>query len=166
MPSATIELTRYDIASLVMSDGTTPTAVDLDLLTYRDGTFSADRLVNLFEEIPIYAGQTYKGSRRGATLPINIAFGTRMASVASNDTGDDNGNPWDFIARTNGFSGNANANTSGYDLDMVDITITMTTNSVTQTLVFAKCYCVGAMSADEPNLINWTVTCRGGVTRT
>ena len=53
MPSATVALTKYDIASLVMKDGTTPTAVDLDLLTYADHSFTADRLVNVYEEIPI-----------------------------------------------------------------------------------------------------------------
>ena len=60
MPSATVALTKYDIASLVMKDGA---GVDLDLLTYADHSFSADRLVNVFEEIPIYAGQTFLGSR-------------------------------------------------------------------------------------------------------
>lgn len=166
MPSAVVPLTKYDIASLVLTDGTTPTAVDLDLLTYADHSFSADRLVNLFEEIPVYAGQTYLGSRRGAPAPINISFSMYMTSVASADVADTNGNPFDFVARTNGFSGNANANTSGYDFDMVGLTVTMTTNSVTQTLAFAKCSCVGAISADEPNKIDFTVVCRGGVTRT
>jgi hypothetical protein len=165
MPSATVALTKYDIASLVMKDGGSP-AVDLDLLTYADHSFSADRLVNVFEEIPIYAGQTFLGSRRGTPAPINITFSTYMTSVASNDTADSNGNPWDFVGRTNAFSANDNTNTTGYDFDMVDITVTMTVNAVTQQLDFAKCTCVGAFSADEPNKIDWTVICRGGVTRT
>ena len=165
MPSATVALTKYDIASLVMKDGT-GTPVDLDLLTYADHSFSADRLVNLFEEIPIYAGQTFLGSRRGTPAPINITFSTYMTSVTSADTADSNGNPWDFVGRTNAFSANDNTNTSGYDFDMVNLTVTMSVNGVTQQLDFAKCTCVGAFSADEPNKIDWTVICRGGVTRT
>lgn len=165
MPSATVALTKYDIASLVMKDAT-GSPVDLDLLTYADHSFTADRLVNVFEEIAIYAGQTFLGSRRGAPAPINIAFSTYMTSVASADTADNNGNAWDFVARTNGFSANTNTNTTGYDFDMIDLTVTMTTNSVTQTLAFSKCTCLGAFSADEPNKIDWTVVCRGGVTRT
>lgn len=165
MPSATVALTKYDIASLVLKDGT-GVAVDLDLLTYADHSFTADRLVNVYEEIPIYAGQTFLGSRRGAPAPINITFSTYMTSVTSADTGDNNGNAWDFVGRTNGFSGNTNANTTGYDFDMVNLTVTMTTNGVTQQLDFANCSCVGSFSADEPNKIDWTVVCRGGVTRT
>ncbi|MBO13885.1 hypothetical protein [Herbaspirillum sp.] len=166
MPSATVPLTKYDIASLVLKDGATPTPVDLDLLTYADHTFTADRMVNLFEEIAIYAGQTYLGSRRGAPAPINLTFSMYMTSVASADTADTNGNPFDFIARTNGFSGNTNANTAGYDFDMVDITVTMTTAGVSQTLTYDKCTCVATVNADEPNKIDFTAVCRGGVTRT
>lgn len=165
MPSATVALTKYDIASLVLKDGT-GVAVDLDLLTYADHSFTADRLVNVYEEIPIYAGQTFLGSRRGAPAPINITFSTYMTSVTSADTADNNGNAWDFVGRTNGFSGNTNANTTGYDFDMVNLTVTMTTNGVTQQLDFSNCSCVGSFSADEPNKVDWTVVCRGGVTRT
>jgi hypothetical protein len=165
MPSAVVPLTKYDIASLVIKDAT-GSPVDLDLVTYADHSFSCDRLVNLFEEIAIYAGHTYLGSRKGATAPINISFSTYMTSVTSADTADNNGNAFDFVARTNGFSGNTNAGTAGYDYDMVSLTVTMTTNSVTQSLVFSKCTMLGAVSADEPNKIDWTVVCRGGVART
>ena len=165
MPSAVVPLTKYDIASLVMKDGT-GSPVDLDLLTYADHSFSVDRLVNLFEEIPIYAGHTYLGSRKGAPAPLNVSFSTYMTSVTSADVADTNGNAFDVVARTNGFSANINAGTAGYDYDMVSLTVTMVTNGVTQTLVFAKCTALGAISADEPNKIDWTVVCRGGVTRT
>jgi len=166
MPSATVALTKYDIASLKLKDGTTPTPVDLDLLTYADHSFAADRTVNLFEEIPVYAGQTFLGSRKGAPAPINLTFSMYMTSVASADTTDEAGNPFDFVARTNGFAGNANANTAGYDFDMVGVEVTMTVNGVTQTLDYAKCSCIGTINADEPNKLDFTAVCRGGVTRT
>jgi hypothetical protein len=165
MPSAVVPLTKYDIASLVLKDGT-GSPVDLDLITYADHSFTADRLTNLFEEIAIYAGHTYLGSRKGAVAPINLAFSTYMTSVSSADTADNNGNAFDFVSRSGGFNANQNNGTAGYDYDMVSVTVTMTTNSVTQTLVFAKCGMTGAISADEPNKIDWTVVCRGGVTRT
>jgi hypothetical protein len=164
MPSATVPLTKYDLASLVFEDGT-GVAVDLDIVGYADHTLTADRMVQLYEEIAIYAGQTYLGSRRGAPVPIELTFSTYMQSVASADVTDAAGNPWDFIARTNGFSGNTNANTSGYDFDMINLIATLTTNGVTQTLTYAKCSARGQWSNDEPNKIDWSVTCRGGVTR-
>ena len=164
MPSGTVPYTKYDLASLVFQDGT-GTPVDLDIVGYADHSFTADRMVQLFEEIAIYAGQTFLGSRRGAPAPIELTFSTYMLSVASADVTDAAGNPWDFIARTNGFAANNNANTTGYDFDMVNLVVTLTTNSVTQTLTYAKCNARGQFSLDEPNKIDWTVTCRGGVTR-
>ncbi len=166
MPSSTVPLTKYDLSSLVLSDGGGGSAVDLDLLTYADHSFTCDRLTNLFEEIAIYAGHTYLGSRKGAVAPINLGFSMYMTSVTSADTTDSNGNPFDFASRSGAFAGNANANSAGYDYDMVNVTVTFATDGVTQTLVFAKCTMVGAISADEPNKIDFTVVCRGGVTRT
>jgi hypothetical protein len=166
MPSNTVALTKYDIASLVLEDGTSPAPVDLDLLTFADHSFSADRLTNLFEEIPVYAGQTFLGSRRGAPAPINLSFSMYMTSVTSADTTDAAGNPFDFVARTNGFSGNVNANTAGYDFDMVGVKVTMTVNGVTQILAFDKCTMIGTVNADEPNKLDFAAVCRGGVTRT
>jgi hypothetical protein len=148
----------------VFQDGT-GTPIDLDIVGYADHSFSGDRMVQLFEEIAIYAGQNYLGSRRGAPAPIELTFSTYMLSVASAATTDAEGNPWDFIARTNGFSGNENANTAGYDYDMINLVATLTTNGVTQTLTYAKCAARGQWSLDEPNKIDWTVTCRGGITR-
>lgn len=165
MPSAVVPLTKYDITELAMLDATAVTPIDLPLI-YADKSFSADRMVNLYEEIPIYAGQTFLGSRRGATIPISGAFSTYMTSVLSADVTDAAGNPWDFSSRANGFSANVNANTTGYDFDMITLRITMTTNSVTQVAEYAKVALVGAWSADEPNKIDWTWVCRGGVTLT
>ena len=164
MPSAVIPLTKYDITEIALLDGT-GSPVDLPLI-YADKSFSCDRLRELREEIAIYAGETYLGSRKGAAIPVALAFSTYMTSVTSVDVTDAAGNPWDFKARVNGFSGNTNTNTSGYDYDMVNIRLTMTTNSVTQILLFSKCGLMGAWSADEPNKIDWTATCRGGITFT
>ena len=164
MPSAVIPLTKYDITEIAFLDAT-GSPVDLPLV-YMDKSFSADRMVDLREEIAIYAGETYLGSRNGATIPISGAFSTYMTSVTSADVTDAAGNPWDFIARTNGFSANTNAGTTGYDHPMITLRATMATNSVTQILSYAKTRLVGAWSADEPNKIDWTFVCRGGVTLT
>ena len=86
--------------------------------------------------------------------------------VTSADTSDRNGDPWDCGGRTHAGGANDNTNTSGDDVDRGDVTGTMTVSGGTQQLDFAKCTGVGACSADEPNKIDWTVICRGGVTRT
>ena len=163
MAAGTVAYVKHDL-TITLLDGT-GTPIDLELI-YADKSFSCDRLVNLFEEIAIYAGQTYLGSRNGAPLPINGTFSTYMTALTSAATTATDAAVHDFAARTAGFSANLNAGTSGYDYPMVTLRAAWLTNGVTNQLNFAQTGLTGAVSSDEPNKVDWTFVCRGGVTRT
>lgn len=163
MAAGTVAYTKYDL-TITLLDGT-GAPVDLELV-YADKSFTCDRLVQLFEPIHVYAGHTYLGGRRGAPLPITGGFSTYMNALTSANTTDADAAAHDFVGLTNGFSSNTNTNTTGYDLQMCTLRVAWATNSVTNQLDFAKTHIVGAVSSDEPNKIDWTFDCRGGVTRT
>ena len=165
MPASAVVKVKQD-STITLQDGT-GAPVEL-VITYDPKTFSCDEVADLHEEVAIYAGRTYLGSRKGAAKPVGFSFECYVTSFTSAETTDTEGNPLDFIRRVNGFSANLNAGTASYDFPMCGVVLTMEGTELgdlaDSTLTFAKCALSFSFSADEPNKFAVTGTCRGGLT--
>ncbi len=164
MPEGTVGLTKNDITEIALLDGT-GTPVELALI-YADASFSMDDFQQVFEPIVLRFGHTLLGVRKGARKDIPFSFSTYHTSFTSAAVTDAGGNPWDFANIQNGFSGNTNTNTSGYDYPLCSVRVTMVTNSVSHIVLMNQCMLLGVVNADEPNKIDWSGTCYGTITPT
>jgi len=163
MAYSTVPKAKKD-GQIVFSDGTTPTAVTLEV-AYEEGNFTFDKPVR--DEIVVRDRGTITTVRQGDEQPITGSFNFYMREFT--DTANA-GSIQDFINKTGNYASNVSTGEGGavyvehHSVDMVyTVEGTDFNDDADHVATFSKCVCVLSFAEGDPNAFTLNFTCYGGV---
>lgn len=152
--------------TVTLSDGSTPTAVELTL-TYERGDFSFEK--PLPEEVIFRDRGTIVGVGHGDEAPITFSFSVDFRQFTNATAG----SIIDFIDFANAYSTNTSVGANGFgraETNLVDLAFTVEGSDhgddTDHTATFSTCQLSYSVSEDKPYVINVTGTCYEGVAYT
>jgi hypothetical protein len=154
--------------SLTLSDGTTPTALDLTV-QYEAGDFSISGLSQGLKDVATYLdrGDLFSVRHTTATFP-SLGFSATLTDVSDTGGGASETLP-DIIMRTTGSPFAGAVSTLGVNADVYTLSLKWTITEPgggTHTVTCDDCHCTIDMSEGDPNSFSVSATCFGSITLT